>query len=75
MLRLMLVEYSPAFQQVLRGSWVAKALGEQPVNGMWHASAKGEDRSSAPCKWARWSLVRPDAVYEKVHCEGQFRID
>jgi hypothetical protein len=28
-------ELRPQFQQVLRGGWVAKALGEQPVNPNW----------------------------------------
>ena len=37
-----------AFQKVLRGGWVALARGEEPVNGMWHEQAKGEDRTTAP---------------------------
>jgi len=40
-------ENQPAFQKVLRGSWVALAKDEQPVNGMWHESAKGEARTTA----------------------------
>jgi len=27
--------FRPEFQKVLRGQWVAKALGEEPVNPMW----------------------------------------
>eukprot|EP01050_Picozoa_sp_SAG11_P010311 SAG11_NODE_1026_length_6141_cov_13.737008_5_plen_828_part_00 len=52
-------ENRPAFQQVLRGSWVALARDEEPVNGMWHASAKGEDRTSAPAngQGGPWSAL------------------
>lgn len=52
-------ENRPVFQQVLRGSWVALARDEEPVNGMWHATAKGEDRTSAPAngQGGPWSAL------------------
>jgi hypothetical protein len=47
------------FQKILRGSWVALAKDEAPVNGMWHEQAKGEDRATAPAngKGGLWSAL------------------
>ena len=47
------------FQKVLRGSWVALAKGEAPVDGKWHEQAKGEDRTTAPTngKGGLWSAL------------------
>ena len=52
-------ENLPAFQKVLRGSWVALAKGEEPVDGMWHEQAKGEDRTTASAngKGGLWSAL------------------
>ena len=52
-------ENLPAFEKVLRGSWVALAKDETPVDGMWHEQAKGEDRTvaSANGKGGLWSAL------------------
>jgi hypothetical protein len=45
-------ELRPSFQQVLRGGWVARSLGEAPVDGSW-----GPRNPSAYGKGGLWSAL------------------